>query len=170
MPKVTRHTRVDDVTNPGIRWPAGVGAWPLTPHRDGRGYFMEVVRVADLGKRGFSPAQVSVSETVPGVTKAFHFHLRQTDLFCPLAGRFRIVLLDGREGSATRGEALSVYSEGGRPFILRIPPGVAHGYRVLGDTPASMLYIMDREYDPSDEHRVEWDDPAVGFPWDEGSL
>mgnify|MGYP000875009632 CR=1 FL=1 len=165
LPRVCSHLCVADVYDSAVPWPSGVLAMPLTRHTDARGFFMEVVRFTSFAERGFSAAQVSLSETVAGVTKAFHFHRCQTDLFCPIDGRFRIVLIDGRCESSTFGQGFSVYTDAERPFLLRIPPGVAHGYRVLGALPARMLYIMDREYDPSDEYRVDWDDPAVAFPW-----
>lgn len=166
LPRLKRHIRVPAGAWAGVAWPAGVSLTPLKKHRDDRGFFMEVVRFASLAGGDFPPKQVSISETGPGVVKAFHFHRKQTDLFCPLRGNFRIVLLDSREG-ATHGHGFSIFSDEERSFLLRIPPGVAHGYEVVGPAPALMLYIMDREYDPTDECRVEWNDPAIAFPWRE---
>ncbi|GEM_PF-423542 len=150
-----------------IPLPKGVALFPLQKHRDERGYFMEVLRFSLLRRIRFTPRQISVSETQPGVIKAFHFHERQADLFCPLVGRFRIVLLDGRLKSATCGYGYSIYTAPAQSFVLYIPPQVAHGYQVLSNHPGLMLYVMNREYDPSDEHRVAWDDSRVGFPWNE---
>lgn len=147
-----------------VAWPEGVALFPLKKHRDDRGFFMEVVRFASLKDENFTPQQVSISESGPGVVKAFHFHRRQSDLFCPLHGKFRIVLLDAREG-ATHGHGYSIFTDAEKPFLLHIPPGVAHGYEVLDGSPGLMLYVMNREYDPSDECRAEWDDPAIAFPW-----
>ena len=138
----------------------------LTAYEDDRGFFMEVVRFAALKGKEFTPQQVSVSETGPGVVKAFHFHRKQSDLFCPLRGKIRIVLLDSRPGP-THGHGYSIFTDETKPFLLHIPPGVAHGYEISGREPGLMLYIMNREYDPSDECRAEWDDPAIGFPWKE---
>lgn len=127
---------------------------------------MEVMRFAGLEKQNqFQPRQVSLSQTGAGIIKAFHYHEKQSDLFCPVTGLFRIVLLDVRPESASNGHGYSVYSDPTFPFVLHIPPGVAHGYQILGNEPATMLYIMNREYDPEDELRAEWNDPAVGFPW-----
>jgi len=145
-------------------WPEGVQYFPLTKYLDDRGFFMEVMRASFLEKIGFVPKQISLSETKPGIIKAFHYHQKQSDLFCPISGKFRIVLLDVRETSETFGHGFSLYSNGNHPFVLHIPPGVAHGYQI-GDQPATMLYIMNREYDPSDELRAEWNDPKIGFPW-----
>ncbi len=145
--------------------PQGVLLQFLQKHRDERGFFMEVVRFSSLGGVKFVPQQVSVSETKPGIVKAFHLHRLQSDLFCPLSGRFRIVLLDARPESSTVAHGYSIDTDEANPFLLHIPPGVAHGYQVLGNENAKMLYVMNREYDPADEVRFDWDDPKVGFPW-----
>lgn len=164
LPSVTHHVRVMPDAWQAVDWPDGVAVFPLTKHPDPRGFFMEVVRFASLRSTGFTAQQVSVSETAPGVIKAFHFHRLQSDLFCPIHGQFRIVLLDARPG-LTFGCGYSLYTDAERPFVLRIPPGVAHGYEVVGPDSGLMLYITSQEYNPADEYRVAWDDPRIAFPW-----
>jgi dTDP-4-dehydrorhamnose 3,5-epimerase len=53
------------------------------------------------------------------------------------------------------------------PMLLSIPPGVAHGYRVLGNKAAALFYHTTEAYDPEhpDEERIEHDDPAINFDW-----
>jgi dTDP-4-dehydrorhamnose 3,5-epimerase len=53
------------------------------------------------------------------------------------------------------------------PLVIAIPPGVAHGYRVLGVQPAGLLYHTTEHYDPADpdEERIPFDDPKIGFDW-----
>ncbi len=48
-----------------------------------------------------------------------------------------------------------------------IPAGVAHGYRVLGNEPACIVYFTTESYNPKspDENRINWDDPVIGFDW-----
>jgi dTDP-4-dehydrorhamnose 3,5-epimerase-like enzyme len=48
--------------------------------------------------------------------------------------------------------------------VLKIPPGVAHGYRVLSG-PAHVFYIVSHEYDGRDEGRISHDDPGIGYDW-----
>ncbi len=167
LPRVRQHFRVCLETPEKLYLPEGVILFLLKKHADERGFFMEVMRGSAFLGMGFVPRQISVSRTRTGVTKAFHYHDHQSDLFCPLEGDCRIVLLDRRTGSATHGFGYSIFSDPEKPFVLHIPPGVAHGYRVSGEKDGLMLYVMDREYDPSDEHRVAWDDPSLAFPWDE---
>jgi dTDP-4-dehydrorhamnose 3,5-epimerase len=50
---------------------------------------------------------------------------------------------------------------------ILIPVGVAHGYRVLGNSPAGLIYLVDAEYDSTnpDEGRIDFDDKEIGFDW-----
>jgi len=47
-----------------------------------------------------------------------------------------------------------------------IPPGVAHGYKVIGTAAALLAYITDRFYDPADEGRIPYDDPKIQYDWE----
>jgi dTDP-4-dehydrorhamnose 3,5-epimerase len=55
---------------------------------------------------------------------------------------------------------------GGLDLLIRIPAGVAHGYRPLTN-PCSLLYWVTETFDPAhpDEFRVPWDHPAVRDLW-----
>jgi dTDP-4-dehydrorhamnose 3,5-epimerase len=45
---------------------------------------------------------------------------------------------------------------------------VAHGYRVLGNSPAVIVYFTTKSYNPKnpDEYRIPWNDPSIGFDWE----
>jgi dTDP-4-dehydrorhamnose 3,5-epimerase len=138
----------------------------LVKHADDRGFFMEILRDDDNLLRKFG--QSSMSLTYPGVIKAFHYHKKQDDLwFFPL-GNAQVVLHDMREDSPTKGETNVFYMGENNPMLLYIPIGVAHGYRVLGNQPAAIVYFTTESYDPKDpdEYRLEFDDAAIGFDWD----
>jgi dTDP-4-dehydrorhamnose 3,5-epimerase len=143
----------------------GVKTKALTTHCDDRGYFREIVRDDDnmLARLG----QMSASRTYPGVIKAFHWHRKQDDLWYVGSGNVRVVLHDLRADSPTRGETLVLYAGDDNPLAILIPPGVAHGYQVLGNTPALLVYATSEPYDPAepDEERLPFDDPTIGFDW-----
>ena len=42
-----------------------------------------------------------------------------------------------------------------------MPPGIAHGYKVIGTDPAMLVYLTDRFYDPKDEGRIPYDHPQI---------
>ena len=48
--------------------------------------------------------------------------------------------------------------------VVKVPPGIAHGYRIING-PMYIIYVSDREYDPSDELRIPHDDPEIGYDW-----
>ncbi len=137
--------------------------WP-----DDRGYFTELFRLGDAAAtftHGFQQAQVSAALSYPGVIKAFHYHRRQTDLWAPVRGQFQVALLDLRRESSSFGRVNTLYLGEWRPWRLRIPAGVAHGYKSLGTDAALMLYATDRFYDPADEGRLAHDDPGINYDW-----
>ena len=137
----------------------------LIKHVDDRGFFMEVLRDDDNLLKRFG--QASMSMTYPGVIKAFHYHKMQDDLWFFPSGNAQVVLHDMREDSPTKGETNVFYMGEHNPMLLYIPVGVAHGYRVLGNIPATIVYFTTESYDPKgpDEYRIQWDDPAIGFDW-----
>lgn len=137
----------------------------LVKHTDDRGVFMEILRDDDNLLKRFGQASMSMS--YPGVIKAFHYHKEQDDLWFFPSGNVQVVLYDMREDSPTKGETNVFYMGENNPILLYIPVGVAHGYRVLGNTPAAIVYFTTKSYDPKDpdELRIPWDDSTIGFDW-----
>jgi dTDP-4-dehydrorhamnose 3,5-epimerase len=138
----------------------------LVKHVDDRGFFMEILRDDDQLLTKFG--QFSMSMTYPGVIKAFHYHKLQDDLWFFPVGNDQVVLYDMRDDSPTKGETNVFYMGEHNPILLYIPIGVAHGYRVLGDTPAVITYVTTMSYQSGqpDEYRIAWDDPEIGFDWE----
>jgi len=146
----------------GVRVSAGA-VWP-----DDRGYFLEVLRMGQGPAEEFPAAstQVSAALSYPGTVKAFHYHLRQTDFWTVAEGMLQVALADLRRGSPTFGARNTLYVGTLRPWQILIPPGVAHGYKVIGGGPALLVYATDRFYDPSDEGRIAYDDPRIHYDWE----
>jgi dTDP-4-dehydrorhamnose 3,5-epimerase len=143
----------------------GVVVKDCVVHADDRGMLMEVVRDDEPVFRDVK--QTTYTIAYPGVVKAFHWHRRQWDVWFFASGMAQVVLHDLREGSPTRGETQVLYMGARLPRVVAIPPGVAHGYRVLGAEPAALLYHTTESYDPADpdEERIPFDDPKIGFDW-----
>ncbi|MCC6393043.1 MAG: dTDP-4-dehydrorhamnose 3,5-epimerase family protein [Bryobacterales bacterium] len=143
-----------------------VQPFPLWP--DDRGYFLEIARmgqglVADYPSES---TQVSAALSYPGTIKAFHFHLHQTDFWVAAQGMFQVALVDLRLGSPTFGRRNTLYVGALRPWQILIPPGVGHGYKVVGADPAMLVYITNRIYDPKDEGRIAYNDPGIHYDWE----
>jgi len=145
---------------------------------DDRGFFMEVFRGAASGAhgaelaefwKGVDPAQINFSIVdAPDHIKGLHYHLEQEDIwFCPPPSKIKIVLFDVRKTSPTSGRTQVVVAGDGNDVVVRIPEGVAHGYRPLTN-PCSLLYVVTKAFDLADpdEYRIAWDHPAVKDLWE----
>jgi dTDP-4-dehydrorhamnose 3,5-epimerase len=155
----------------------GVEVVSLRRHVDDRGLFLEVFRrrATHLGSEalaelfaGVDLAQVNYSlVTAEDHVKGLHYHLKQADVwFCPPPFKLKVVLLDLRKTSPTAGRAQVVVLGDGRDALVKIPPGVAHGYRPLS-VPCGLFYLVTQCFDLADpdEYRVAWDHPAVRDLW-----
>lgn len=156
----------------------GVQTLRLTRFTDDRGLLMELYRRAANGSagkdladffRGVDVAQVNFSIVdAANHIKGLHYHLRQEDIwFFPPPSKAKVVLYDVRKDSPSFGRTQTVVAGGGLDLMLRIPVGVAHGYRPL-TVPCSLLYFVTETFDPAapDEFRIAWDHPAVKELWD----
>jgi dTDP-4-dehydrorhamnose 3,5-epimerase len=137
--------------------------WP-----DDRGYFLEVLRMGEGPAAAFPPAttQVSAALSYPGTIKAFHYHLQQHDYWTVAAGLLQVALVDLRRGSRTFGVRNTFYVGALRPWQILIPPGVGHGYKAIGTTPALLVYATDRFYNPADEGRLAHNDARINYDWE----
>ncbi|TMQ22717.1 MAG: dTDP-4-dehydrorhamnose 3,5-epimerase [Candidatus Rokuibacteriota bacterium] len=143
----------------------GVALVPLTRHADDGGSLTELARLADGRAEGladFVVRQINFSELAPGAIKAYHLHVRQTDVwYVPPGDRMLVVLLDVRHGSSTEGARMRFILGDGASRLLRIPPGVAHGVRNVGLQAGRIVYLTDFHFsaEPSscDEGRLPWD-------------
>ena len=143
-----------------------VKPFPLWP--DDRGYFLEVGRLGQglIADFPVGTTQVSAALNYPGIIKAFHYHKFQTDYWVPVAGLFQIALVDLRHGSPSYGVKNTFYVGTLRPWQLLIPPGVAHGYKVIGEQASVLVYVTNRTYDPKDEGRIPHNDTAIAYDWE----
>jgi len=162
----------DIITNPqSAKLIPGVEVEAFTQFPDERGCFAELFRFGEPGiARDFSPAegsrtQVSFTISYPGVIKAIHYHFEQTDLWAPLGGMFQAFLCDLRESSPACGKLNTLFVGALRPWKLRIPPGVAHGYKIVGTETGLLVYATNRFYNPEDEGRIPFDDPGINYDW-----
>lgn len=145
---------------------AGVRVRPLIRNADARGSLTELLRSDWPEFSRFGQAILTVNQ--PGVIRGWHWHRRQTDMIVVVAGAALVPLYDGRTGSPTHGELTEHVLDEENFAAVFVPPGVYHGYRTIGNSPALILNIPDALYDPAhpDEERLPHDDPAIGYRWE----
>lgn len=146
----------------------GVKISPYSLWPDDRGYFLEVLRIGTGLAADFDPSATQVSAAVgyPGTIKAFHYHLEQTDFWVPSRGMFQVALVDLRKHSPTFGLKNTIYIGELRPWQLLIPPGVGHGYKVIGTQPGMLIYVTNRFYNPKDEGRIPYNNDRIQYDWE----
>ena len=147
---------------------ADVQVEPFNVWPDDRGYFLEVARLGSGLVADFPAAssQVSAALNYPGIIKAFHFHRFQTDYWVAAAGLLQVALVDLRRDSRSYGVKNTLYVGALRPWQIRIPPGVAHGYKVVGEHPSVLVYVTNRTYNPKDEGRIPYNDTSISYDWE----
>jgi dTDP-4-dehydrorhamnose 3,5-epimerase len=156
----------------------GVRTIKLPRFTDDRGFFLEIFRArashaaaSELAQffAGIPVAQVNFSIVDAAAhIKGLHYHLKQDDIwFFPPPSKAKVVLYDVRKDSPSFGRTQAVVAGGGQDVLVRIPAGVAHGYRPLTN-PCSLLYFVTETFDPAapDEFRIAWDHPAVKELWE----
>jgi len=147
----------------------GVVIKELKTYPDERGFFREIIRATDgFFSEGFG--QFSHSLMYPGVAKAWHIHKTQVDWWYVPEGNLKVGLHDLRENSPTKGQTQEVFmGENYGAKVLKIPPGVAHGCKVLGGV-THLFYITSKVYDPDEEGRISYNDSKIGYDWEAGPL
>ncbi len=147
---------------------AGVRIERLQLWPDDRGYFLELMRQGRglSALLGSEALQVSSALSYPGTIKALHYHFEQTDLWAPVQGQLQVCLFDLRLESPTFGACNTLYTGALQPWEVLIPPGVGHGYKVVGTEPAVLVYVTNRFYNPSDEGRIPHNDPGLNYDWE----
>jgi dTDP-4-dehydrorhamnose 3,5-epimerase len=152
---------------------------PLKRIPDERGSFTEIFRMdwKELcGEDTISQANLSVS--YPNMVRAWHKHERgQVDYFVVIKGALKICAYD----DVTK-ELDEIISTGENLQVVKVPGHYWHGFKVVGNETAVLVYVVNRLYDYAkpDELRTAWNDPKivpklingkkedarVGKPWD----
>jgi len=136
----------------------GIEVKPLTKFADERGFFTELMR-KDWQLLDEELVQANFSISYPGIVRAWHRHLRgQVDCFVVLKGALKICAYDDETE-----ELDEIVSTGDNLQVVRIPGHYWHGFKVVGDERAYLVYFVNRlyEYEKPDEERRPWNDETI---------
>lgn len=132
---------------------------------DERGWLMEILRKDwDVFEKF---GQVYVTAAYPNVVKAWHMHKKQTDHLVCITGMVKLVLYDDRKRSKTKGE-IDEFVIGEQNYALvKVPPEVWHGFRVISQKTALVLNTPTELYDykAPDEYRLPPDTDKISYDW-----
>ena len=142
----------------------GVVLKDLVVYKDERGRLFEILRSDDETFNGFGQVYMTVCK--PGWVKGWHYHKNQTDIFCVLRGKGKIVLFDRRPNSKTHMAVDEFVMTGEKPQLLIIPSGVVHGFENLSDEEECwILNVPNKTYNKEspDELRIPLDSDEVPY-------
>ena len=155
--------KVTDLPLPGLK------LVELKVFGDARGFFVERYNEKAFREAGLPTrfVQDNHSRSAPGVLRGLHFQTgpAQGKLVGALKGRIWDVVVDLRPESAAYGKHHAVELSDTNGYLLWVPPGFAHGFCVLGDEPADVMYKVDELYSPATDGGVIWNDPELAILW-----
>lgn len=140
-----------------------------TVYPDPRGFFSETYsehRFRELGLP-VTWVQDNRSRSVPRVLRGLHSQHSpwQQKLVQVVSGRIYDVAVDMRPLSPTFGKYQGVELSATKPQLFFIPEGFAHGFMVVGDEPAEVIYKVNAPFKPEAELGLLWSDPDLGITW-----
>lgn len=136
---------------------------------DARGFFVERFHREKFAAMGLCSdfVQDNHSRSAPGILRGLHYQHTppQGKLVGVTRGAVWDVAVDIRPDSATFGQYHAVELTGDNGVLFWIPAGFAHGFCVLGDEPADMLYKVSGLYNAAGEGGISYDDPDLAINW-----
>ena len=137
--------------------------------KDDRGFFVERFNRNNFAARGLPTEfpQDNHSRSKPGVIRGLHYQHdpAQGKFVGVLRGNIWDVAVDIRPNSPTFGKHMGVELSGSNGMLLWIPPGFAHGFCVLGNEEADVLYQVTSIYNAKGEGGIAYNDPEFGIKW-----
>ncbi len=146
----------------------GVVVFEPRVFRDERGFFLESYNERVFAECGIQEKfrQDNHSYSTRNVLRGLHYQIKnvQGKLVRAVVGEILDVAVDVRRDSSNFGKWAAVILSGENKRMIWIPPGFAHGFRVISET-AHVLYKATDYYAPEYERTLAWDDPDVNIDW-----
>lgn len=135
--------------------------------------FAEVLDVArryddDRARRfcdvfGTVTGDINITYAYPGVTTAWHAHERQYDEWFVIKGALKVGLAKPNGDGTYTWRFVSLSESDGK--VLRILPGVLHGWRNHTNQEAVLMYHISEKYDPARPDEIRYAVDQVGADW-----
>jgi dTDP-4-dehydrorhamnose 3,5-epimerase len=136
---------------------------------DARGFFLESYNQRAMAEIGIHEnfLQDNHSFSTRNVLRGLHYQVQkpQGKLVRVVEGEILDIAVDLRKSSATFGRWMSVRLSGENQFMLWIPVGFAHGFRVVSER-THVLYKATDFYAPELERTIAWNDSRLGINWE----
>lgn len=147
----------------------GIKIIELQVFGDSRGFFVERYNEKKFQEAGIPTNffQDNHSRSAPNVIRGMHYQYQPTQgkLVGAINGSILDVVVDIRPESVTYKQSFSIELSDMNGTLLWVPGGFAHGFCVLGDQPADILYKVNAPYTPEFEGGIMWNDPDIAIDW-----
>ena len=141
----------------------------LKIYHDNRGFFVERFNKKLFQELGLPVDyfQDNHSLSAPNVIRGLHFQSNpsQAKLVGCLRGRILDVAVDIRKDSPTLGKYFSIELSAENGKLLFIPAGFAHGFAVLGNEPADVMYKVDNQFSKEGDGGIRFNDSDLKIDW-----
>ena len=141
----------------------GVQVVPLRRLPDERGTILHMLRSTDEHFIEFG--EIYFSTIYPDVVKGWHKHREMTLNYACIYGRIKLVLYDGREGSATEGALQEIYLGPDNHALVVIGPGIWTGFKGMSSPFAIVANCCTHPHDPSRTTRLDPHDNDIPYDW-----
>jgi len=146
----------------------------LDIYSDERGFFVEKFNQKKFKELGVECdfVQDNFSISNPEVLRGLHYQTNpsQAKLVGCVSGRIWDVAVDIRKSSPTFGQyfGIELTLENGK--LLFIPEGFAHGFCVLGNEKAGVVYKVNNYFSKDGDGGIFFDDKQIGIKWPSNNL
>ena len=141
----------------------------LKIYHDNRGFFVERFNKKLFQELGLPVDyfQDNHSLSTPNVIRGLHFQNNpsQAKLVGCLRGKILDVAVDIRKDSPTLGKYFSMELSAENGKLLFIPAGFAHGFAVLGNEAADVMYKVDNQFSKEGDGGIRFNDPDLKIDW-----
>jgi dTDP-4-dehydrorhamnose 3,5-epimerase len=146
--------------------PHGVTFRDITTHVDDRGSVFELFDPR-WGWDDDPLVYAYVATIRPGKIKGWAMHELHDDRYAILYGAIEVVLYDEREDSPTQGLVSTVVLTEHHRRLIRIPTGIWHADRNIGDREAAIVNFPTVPYDHGspDKYRLPLDTDRIPHRW-----
>jgi dTDP-4-dehydrorhamnose 3,5-epimerase len=147
----------------------GLKVVELNVYKDSRGFFVERFNKKIFQELGL-PAeyfQDNFSHSSPNVIRGLHFQNNpsQAKLVGCTRGKIFDVAVDLRRDSKTFGKHFALELTDQNGLMLFIPNNFAHGFCVIGNEPADVIYKVDEPYSKAGEGGIIYNDDTLKINW-----
>lgn len=147
----------------------GLKAIELTKIEDDRGFFVERFNQSkfEAASIPYLFFQDNHSYSKPAVLRGLHYQHAppQGKLVGVTRGKIWDVAVDLRPDSSTYGQHYGIELSANNAMLLWVPAGFAHGFCVLGNAGADVIYKVNAPYHSEGESGIQWNDPELAIEW-----